>query len=63
MAFSIAGKSSATSCVGALMTILITVVTIVYAWTRFDVMINFQDTSFMETEDIMKDTSEVFTHE
>ena len=60
VAFKIAGESSVTSCAGAIMTILITVVTLVYAQTRLQVMIDFQDTRFQETEDYRTDLSEVF---
>ena len=60
VAFKIAGESSVTSCAGAIMTILITVVTLVYAQTRLQVMIDFQDTKFQETEDYRTDLSEVF---
>ena len=44
--FSIAGNQSVPSCAGAIMTILITVVSLVYAWTRFEVMLNYSDTRF-----------------
>ena len=46
VAFSIAGSSSVTSCAGALMTILIAVTTMAYAYTRFEVMIDYADTRF-----------------
>ena len=49
-----------TSFAGAIMTILITIVTIVYAQTRFQVMMNFEDTRFQETEDYRTDLAEVF---
>ena len=49
--FSISGKHSVPSCAGAIMTAFVTVVSLVYAWTRFDVMLNYADTTFQVTED------------
>ena len=44
------------------MTILISVTTLAYAVTRFDIMINYGDTRFQETEDYRADLNEVFTY-
>ena len=44
--FSISGNQSVPSYAGAIMTILITVVSLVYAWTRFEVMLSHGDTRF-----------------
>ena len=60
VAFQIAGEASVTSCAGAIMTMLITVVTLVYAQARFQVMVDYQDTRFQETTDYRTDLTEVF---
>ena len=39
------------SCMGATMSLLVTFVTIAYAWTRFNVLIDFGDTKFQDRED------------
>ena len=44
--FLISGHRSVTSWAGALMTIFVTVASVVYAWTRFGVMLNYADTRF-----------------
>ena len=44
--FSISGNQSVPSYAGAIMTILITIISLVYAWTRFEVMLNYSDTRF-----------------
>ena len=44
--FSISGKQNVPSCAGAIMTVFVTIVSLVYAWTRFDVMLNYADTRF-----------------
>ena len=55
--FLISGKRSVTSFAGAMMTIFVTVVSLVYAWTRFEVMLNYADTRFQVTEDYREDLS------
>ena len=40
------GKETVNSCVGASLTFLVTFVTIAYAWTRLNVLMQFGDTNF-----------------
>ena len=50
-----------TSCVGATVSILVAFVTIAYAWTRFDVLRKFGDTTYQDTLDYRDDIeSEVY---
>ena len=49
VAFNANGKETVNSCVGATMSILVTFVTIAYAWTRLDVLLQFGDTRYQET--------------
>ena len=44
------------------MTILISVTTLAYAVTRFEIMISYGDTRFQETEAYRADLNEVFTY-
>ena len=37
--FKVAGRETVTSCMGATISLLITFVTIAYAWTRFDLLL------------------------
>ena len=39
------------SCMGATISLLVTFVTVAYAWTRFSVLLEFGDTNFQERED------------
>ena len=39
VSFNANGKETVNSCIGATMTILVTFVTIAYAWTRFDILL------------------------
>ena len=38
------GKETVNSCIGATMSLLVTFVTIAYAWTRLDILLQFGDT-------------------
>ena len=44
--FNAAGRGQVNSCLGATLTLLVTVVTIAYAWTRLNVMLNYEDTRY-----------------
>ena len=46
VAFSIGDETSVKSLLGSVMTILVTVVTLMYAWNRFTVMVGYEDTRF-----------------
>ena len=47
-----------TSCMGATLSLLITFVTIAYAWTRFNLLLEFGDTTFQETQNLRGGHSE-----
>ena len=51
VSFNVDGKEKVNSCLGATMSLLIALVTITYAWTRFGVLLEFGDTKFQEKED------------
>ena len=46
VAFNAGGKETVNSCIGATMSLLVTFVTIAYAWTRLDVLMQFGDTRY-----------------
>ena len=59
--FNVSGNETVTSCVGATVSILVAFVTIAYAWTRFDVLMKFGDTTYQDTLDYRDDIeSEVY---
>ena len=64
VAFNVAGKETVNSCMGATMSLLVAFVTIAYAWTRLNVLIEFGDTRFQEKEDYRGSAieTEVFSH-
>ena len=43
VSFEADGEGSVKSCLGATMTLLVTFITLAYAWTRFDVLVKFGD--------------------
>ena len=49
------GKVAVNSCIGATMSILVTFVTLAYAWTRFNILVQFEDTRFQETTTFRED--------
>ena len=51
VSFNVDGKETVNSCIGATMSLLVTFVTVAYAWTRFSVLLEFGDTNFQEIED------------
>ena len=51
VSFNVDGKEKVNSCMGATMSLLVAVVTITYAWTRFGVLLEFGDTKFQDSED------------
>ena len=53
--FSADGRESVTSCLGATISILVTILTFAYAWTRFDILMQFGDTKHQETLDYRED--------
>ena len=46
VSFNANGKEKVNSCIGATISILVIFVTIAYAWTRFDVLLQFGDTRY-----------------
>ena len=51
VSFNVDGKEKVNSCMGASMSLLVAVVTITYAWTRFGVLLEFGDTKFQDRKD------------
>ena len=49
--FNVDGKQTVTSCMGATLSFVVVFLTIAYAWTRFNVLLKFGDTTFQETLD------------
>ena len=56
--FNAEGKETVTSCLGATLSLLVTVITIAYAWTRLNVLLEFGDTTFQETNNYRGSTLE-----
>ena len=46
VSFNVDGKETVTSCMGASLSFLVVFLTIAYAWTRFNVLLKFGDTTF-----------------
>ena len=55
VSFNANGKETVNSCIGATMSIMVTFVTIAYAWTRFNILLQFGDTRYQETESYRED--------
>ena len=51
------------TCPGALLTILIAAMVSAYAWKRFEVMRNYDDTVFQDTVENLADPDESFDYE
>ena len=49
--FNVDGKETVNSCMGATMSLIVAFVTLAYAWTRANVLVEFGDTRFQERED------------
>lgn len=60
VSFNISGQAASRSFIGATITVLVTFLTIAYAWMRLKVLIDFGDTRFQETEDYRDDMTEEF---
>ena len=60
--FNVGGKETVTSYMGATMSILVAYITIAYAWTRFNILLKFGDTTYQETLDFRDNIdSEVYS--
>ena len=46
VSFNVDGRETVTSCMGATLSLLVAFVTIAYAWTRLNVLLELGDTTF-----------------